>query len=69
MKCFDIHKSLAPYIREKYLKPKGITKETIYPDFKSIANDAYEAFKRNPTAKISPRRFARFKGLTYFRRR
>lgn len=50
--CFDIHKSLAPYIREEYLKPK-ITKETIYPDFNTIANGAYEAFKRNPTAKIS----------------
>lgn len=51
--CLDIHKSLAPYIREEYLKPKGITKESIYPDFNAIANDAYEAFKRNPTAKIS----------------
>ena len=52
--CLNIHKSLAPYIREHYLKPKGITKETIYPDFNAIANEAYEAFKRNPTAKISP---------------
>lgn len=52
--CFDIHKSLAPYIREHYLKPAGITKESLFPDFKSIANDAYEAFQRNPTAKISP---------------
>ena len=52
--CFDIHKSLAPYIREEYLKPKGITKESIYPDFNAIAKEAYEAFKRNPTAKISP---------------
>ena len=51
--CLNIHKSLAPYIREHYLKPKGITKESIYPDFNAIANDAYEAFKRNPTAKIS----------------
>lgn len=51
--CLDIHKSLAPYIREHYLKPKGIIKETIYPDFNAIANEAYEAFKRNPTAKIS----------------
>jgi len=54
MTCLDIHKSLAPYIRERYLKPEGITKETIYPDFNAIANEAYEAFKRNPTAKISP---------------
>ena len=53
MKCFDIHKSLAPYIREEYLKSNKITKETIYPDFYSIAQEAYEAFKRNPTAKIS----------------
>ncbi len=52
--CLDIHKSLAPYIREEYLKSKGVTKETIYPDFYSIAQEAYEAFKRNPTAKISP---------------
>jgi FRG domain len=51
--CLNIHKSLAPYIREHYLKPKGITKETIYPDFNAIAKEAYEAFKRNPTAKIS----------------
>ena len=47
--CFDIHKSLAPYIREKYLKSEVITKETIYPDFNAIANDAYyKAFKRCP---------------------
>ena len=46
--CLDIHKSLAPYIRERYLKPEGITKETIYPDFNAIANEAYEAFKRCP---------------------
>lgn len=46
MKCLNIHKSLAPYIREKYLK--SVTKETIYPDFKSIANEAYEAFRRCP---------------------
>lgn len=54
MTCLDIHKSLAPYIREEYLKSKGITKESLFPDFNAIANDAYEAFKRNPTAKISP---------------
>lgn len=53
MACLDIHKSLAPYIREKYLKPKGITKESLFPDFNAIAKEAYEAFKRNPTAKIS----------------
>jgi len=47
--CFDIHKSLAPYIREKYLKSEVITKETIYPDFNAIAKDAYyKAFKRCP---------------------
>lgn len=51
--CLDIHKSLAPYIREEYLRHNEITKETIYPDFNAIANEAYEAFKRNPTAKIS----------------
>ena len=51
--CLDIHKSLAHYIREEYLKSEGITTETIYPDFNAIANEAYEAFKRNPTAKIS----------------
>lgn len=55
MICLDIHKSLAPYIREEYLKPKGITKETIYPDFKSIANEAYEAFKRCPKERNIPR--------------
>jgi FRG domain len=54
LKCLNIHKSLAPYIREEYLKSNKITKETIYPDFYSIAQGAYEAFKRNPTAKISP---------------
>ena len=51
--CLDIHKSLAPYIREKYLKSKGITKESLFPDFNAIANEAYEAFKRNFPAKIS----------------
>lgn len=51
--CLNIHKSLAPYIREHYLKPKGIIKETIFPDFNAIANEAYEAFQRNPTAQIS----------------
>ena len=54
MTCLDIHKSLAPYIREEYLKSKGITKESLFPDFNAIANDAYEAFKRNPTAKLFP---------------
>ena len=49
--CLNIHKSLAPYIREHYLKPKGITKETIYPDFNAIANEAYEAFQRDPLGK------------------
>ena len=51
--CLDIHKSLAPYIREEYLKSKGVTKESLFPDFNAIAQGAYEAFKRNPTAKIS----------------
>ncbi len=49
--CLDIHKSLAPYIREEYLKSKGITKESIYPDFNAIANEAYEAFQRDPLGK------------------
>lgn len=49
--CLNIHKSLAPYIREHYLKPKGITKESIYPDFNAIANEAYEAFQRDPLGK------------------
>jgi|GEM_PF-1308725 FRG domain len=51
MTCLDIHKSLAPYIREEYLKSKGITKESIYPDFNAIANEAYEAFQRDPLGK------------------
>ena len=62
MTCLDIHKSLAPYIREKYLKPKGITKESLFPDFNAIAKEAYEAFKRNPTAKISPANLPDSKG-------
>ncbi|MEO8147136.1 MAG: FRG domain-containing protein [Bacteroidia bacterium] len=33
--CFNIHKSLAPYIQNK-LKEKGITKEFIYPDASKI---------------------------------
>ena len=55
MKCFDIHKSLAPYIRH-YIKK---TDKEIFPqkepnpDFNAIAKEAYEAFKRNPTAQIS----------------
>lgn len=55
MKCFDIHKSLAPYIRH-YIKK---TDKEIFPqkepnpDFNAIANEAYEAFQRDPTAQIS----------------
>lgn len=55
LSCLDIHKSLAPYIREEYLKSEGITKESIYPDFNAIANEAYEAFKRCPKERNIPR--------------
>ena len=48
--CFDIHKSLASYIQGRYMNKSP---KEIYPDFYAIANEAYEAFKRNPTAKIS----------------
>lgn len=51
LKCLNIHKSLAPYIREEYLRSNEITKETIYPDFNAIANEAYEAFQRDPLGK------------------
>ena len=53
MKCFDIHKSLAPYIRH-YIKK---TDKEIFPqkepnpDFNAIANEAYEAFQRDPLGK------------------
>lgn len=50
--CFDIHKSLRDFIRT-YLIDHKTSKERLFPDFKSIAQGAYEAFKRNPTAKIS----------------
>lgn len=65
MTCLDIHKSLAPYIRERYLKPEGITKETIYPDFNAILRGLQaQSYRENFS-----RQFARFNGLTYFRRR
>ena len=40
--CFDIHKSLAGYIKTTYLK--HVKEEQIYPSYKNIASDAYEKF-------------------------
>jgi hypothetical protein len=36
--CFNIHKSLIPYLKD-ILKSKGITKEFIYPDSYKMKND------------------------------
>jgi hypothetical protein len=50
MQCFNIHKGLIPFIRQR-LKEKGITKEFIYPDpylIKEVVDKAtIESVKRN----------------------
>lgn len=38
--CLDIHKSLIPYIAQKYLIPKGITTQTMFPQEEEIVNAA-----------------------------
>lgn len=40
-KCFNIHKSLVPYIRQK-LRKDGVTKSYIYPNPKVIAKNAFK---------------------------
>lgn len=40
LKCVDIHKSLMPYIIKNYLQPKGLCRETMYPQEEEIADDA-----------------------------
>ena len=37
--CFNIHKSLIPYITEK-LKERGITSDFVYPDTYKMKNEA-----------------------------
>ena len=41
--CIDIHKSLAEHIRSKYLDK--LNQENIYPEFKKMADKAYNVFK------------------------
>ena len=41
--CIDIHKSLAEYIKNKYL-PK-LNQDNIYPKFKKLVDKAYNDFK------------------------
>ena len=45
MICIDIHKSLADYIKKKYVS--NMNQDTIYPKFKKVADKAYEEFKKN----------------------
>ncbi|MBQ2109353.1 MAG: FRG domain-containing protein [Bacteroidales bacterium] len=50
--CVDIHKSLVPYIEQKILKPKGINKQSIYPNEESIVKEAfYKSLGREDYAK------------------
>ena len=44
IECVNIHKLLAEYIKEKYLK--GLDRENIYPDNYKIAKEAYNQFKK-----------------------
>lgn len=45
--CYDIHKSLAGYIRA-HLEHNKITDRKIFPSFEAITNEAYESFRRDP---------------------
>lgn len=44
LRCINVHKSLAEYIKNKYLK--SITKSKIYPDINIMCKDAYDKFKK-----------------------
>ncbi len=44
--CFNIHKSLIPYILD-ILKSKGITKDYIYPDVYKMKNDIIHNATKN----------------------
>ena len=44
LSCINVHKSLAEYIKNKYLK--SISKLEIYPDINIMCKDAYEKFKK-----------------------
>lgn len=46
MYCANIHKSLTPYLI-KYLKSEGIYKESIYPELKTVAKQAFEATRED----------------------
>ena len=45
LKCINIHKSLASYIKKKYLQ--GLSKNDIYPDINILCETAYGQFKEN----------------------
>ena len=40
LRCIDIHKSLAPFIEQRILSPKGINSSTIYPNNKTVVQEA-----------------------------
>lgn len=44
--CVNIHKSLKDYIIEKYLKPKHISHDSMYPQEEDIAKQAFSIFKK-----------------------
>ena len=44
LKCVNIHKSLAEYIKNKYLK--SISRLDIYPDINLMCKEAYNTFKK-----------------------
>ena len=44
LKCVNIHKSLAEYIKNKYLK--SISRLDIYPDISLMCKEAYNTFKK-----------------------
>lgn len=40
LSCVDIHKSLIPYIRKKYLKPHKINEDTLFPTEDKIVSES-----------------------------
>lgn len=45
LKCINIHKSLACYIKKNYLQ--GLSNKDIYPDLNYLCKNAYTQFKEN----------------------
>lgn len=42
LSCVETHKSLIPYIEQEILKPKDISKDTIYPTGKTIVSESFK---------------------------